>query len=81
MNCIEYKLLTSIYIYTGNVYKYHHTYHQLLHEFQFLLQVAILKTLTLDDLKDWYKQYLGENQRRISFQVIRSHGHDIRFRT
>lgn len=33
-------------------------------------EVAILKTLTLDDLKDWYKQYLGENQRRISFQVL-----------
>nr|XP_022314526.1 nardilysin-like [Crassostrea virginica] len=33
-------------------------------------EIAVLKTLTLEDLQDWYKQFLGENQRRISFQVL-----------
>ncbi|XP_045158333.2 nardilysin-like [Mercenaria mercenaria] len=34
-------------------------------------EVAILKTLTLKTLQDWYtEEYLGEKQRKISFQVI-----------
>ncbi|XP_061182648.1 nardilysin-like [Saccostrea echinata] len=33
-------------------------------------EVAVLRMLTVEDLRNWYKQYLGENQKRISFQVL-----------
>lgn len=41
-------------------------------------EIAVLKTLTLKQLQDWFtEEYLGDKQRKISFQVTGTHVRDI----
>ena len=40
------------------------SWHMLFH-----FQIEVLKTLTLESLRNWFMQYFGDNQRKLSIQV------------